>query len=801
MNDHSGRSAGSMRSWPLAAIALILALPLTARAGSAPTGTEWKQVGPTSLRVPQSFRGGDGLGPNSGEVTSIVLDPSGSHDRAIYIATNDGGIWRSGDGGASWRPVSDSMPSLSMGAVTLDPSSPAIVYAGTGNGHDPGLTFSRGVGVYRSADGGETWSQLHADLFTGATIERLAVPSANGLLVGTSRGLYRSVDGGANFGSDPPSFRNGQPVVRASTVDLSLDTANPSTVYASFFGLGLLRSTDGGATFSTTLLPSREGVIFAQSTQPDQRTIYASAGDTPQSYRLLRSTDGGATFQTMPAAENRARNGPAFDDGGCSCVLNRTIGVDPQDSGRVYIGFRELYRSDDGGASFTNVSHGKVHVDHHALVFSPRGHRDAAPTRLYVGTDGGIATSADGGQTFVNLNEGIATSLFYGVDFGRGSADNNRRVYGGAQDNGVDVRRPTGPGLEWTTARPGDGGPPAADPNNPNRAYSSLVGGSPAAILVTSDGGESWATPGGVADVGDAGVDSTPPSSQGRAPVHSFPRIAVDASSGSAGRTSSVVYIADGARLLQTIDANADIAGQIRFAQIEVFANPITTMAIHDQVVWVGLIDGSVWRTGGARAGAAATWTPVAIAGRPSLPVGALAIDGGNVDRVAVGFFAAGVGPSNPAQHLFLTTDGGASWRDVSAGLPDLTINAVVLDAGPGSNRPHTVVAANTAGVLRSLDDGSTWAPLGAGLPAVDVTSLAFDPATSALVAGTYGRGAYELVLSGRPAGQAPVQGASSSANGRGVLLTAAAAVAGGLALALLVRRRRRAPRPASGPG
>ena len=746
MNDR----IGARTRW-LAALALILALPLTGvgvHAGAPPPAApQWKAVGPATLRVPDRFQPDQGLGPNSGEVTGIAVDPSGARDQAIYIATNDGGIWKSADGGTSWRPTSDAMPDLSMGAVTLDPGNPGIVYAGTGNAHDPGLWFSRGVGIYRSADGGGTWTQPHADLFSDAAIVGLAAPAPNNLLVATSRGLYRSIDGGENFGTDAPGYRNGRPVVSATAVDLHLDTVDPSTVYASFFNLGLVRSTDGGASFPTTLLPSREGIVFAQSTRPDGRTIYASAGDDPRSYRLLRSTDGGATFQTLPAAEKGVPNGPASDDGGCNCLGNRTIGVDPQDPRRLYLGFRELYLSVDGGASFTNVSHGKIHFDHHALVFSPRTHWGAAPTRLYVGTDGGLATSGDGGETFVNLNEGISSSLFYGADFGRGSVANNGRIYAGAQDTGVDVRRPSDPGQVWTTGFSGDGGPPAADPNDPNRAYSSVAFLSPSPIVVTTDGGQTWSTPGGVAAVPEQDEDSTPPIAGDPAPVHTFPRIAVDASTGSPGHPSSTVYVADGTGLSRSVNADAAGAGQIRFDRIRTFPNPIMALAVHKQVVWVALRDGSVWRTSAALVGGSGSWTQVAIPGRPVLPVGALAIDAANPDRVAVGYYSAGSHPPDPAHHLYLTADGGASWQDAGAGLPDVTVNALILDAGVGADRPHTIVEGSAAGVLRSTDDGRTWAALGAGLPAVDVTSLVFDPATRTLLAGTYGRGAYELAL------------------------------------------------------
>ncbi len=160
--------------------------------------------------------------------------------------------------------------------------------------------------------------------------------------------------------------------------------------------------------------------------------MYASVsmGSGP-SWGLFRSADGGATWIDLPAGR-AAGAGAQFG-------YDQTVGVDPLDPNRVYLGFQDLHLSTDGGATFhaTPVTSGKVHEDHHVLVFSPPAHLPATPpSQVYVGTDGGIATSPDGGTTWMNLNHGIATNLFRGFDIGRGSAANNEYSYGGTQDTG-----------------------------------------------------------------------------------------------------------------------------------------------------------------------------------------------------------------------------------------------------------------------------------------------------------------------------------------------------------------------------
>ncbi len=220
-------------------------------------GVQWTQIGPAPERIIDAREFGvNGTGPNSGQVVDIAIDPRNTTDQAIYIATDDGGIWKTTDGGMSWRPKTDFMPSLSIGAVALDPGNPSIVYAGTGNLLDSGGVvniFTKGVGIYKSIDGGETWSVLNpGSIFTNIGISRIVFPASNILLVGTNRGLFRSIDGGLHFGNNMPTFDNGQPVLTGGNIsDLDLDTASPSIVYASVQGQGIFKSDDGGATFPT----------------------------------------------------------------------------------------------------------------------------------------------------------------------------------------------------------------------------------------------------------------------------------------------------------------------------------------------------------------------------------------------------------------------------------------------------------------------------------------------------------------------------------------------------------------------
>src|SRR5215213_3408786 len=120
-------------------------------------GVQWTQIGPAPLVI-DAEQNYQGAGPDAGEVPDLAIDPRNTSDQVIYAAFNDGGLWKSVNGGADWAPKTDSMPSLSTGAVTLDPANPSIVYVGTGNIYNNG--YFKGIGVYRSIDGGDSWASV-----------------------------------------------------------------------------------------------------------------------------------------------------------------------------------------------------------------------------------------------------------------------------------------------------------------------------------------------------------------------------------------------------------------------------------------------------------------------------------------------------------------------------------------------------------------------------------------------------------------------------------------------------------------
>jgi hypothetical protein len=618
-------------------------------------GAQWTQIGPAPLR--QTFPSGPI--PIAGRVYDIAVDPSGASDQKIYIATL-GGIWKSTDAGATWSPKTDRLPWNAMGAVVIDPGNPSTIYAG-------GM-FGPGPSLFRSIDGGETWSTIGGAAMNARYVIRIVIPGPGVVLVATDNGLFRSVDGGVSFGNNAPLYNNNSAMIAGQTWDLHLDTATPTKVYACINGQGIFVSTDSGASFPTNLFANPGApapgtyscITMTQSTQPNGKTLYASVAASGGGYLgLYKSIDTGSNWTPQPGAAPVAAASGQFG-------FNQTIGVDPQDASRLYLGFEDLWFSTNGAGSFgaTPVTQGKVHQDHHAIAFSPKSHWGPVPTRLYVGTDGGFATSSNAGSIWKNLNEGVATILMGGFDMGRRSTANSRYSYAGAQDNGTSVRRPGLPGTDWELGAGGDGSDVAVDPANPANAY----GSGNHTYIHTGDAGMSWTTGAGL-----------PPS---------VFALVVDPNHGKR------VYAAGGPigpwppQLLQSTDTGAS------FSLIHTFASGIVCIAIDpsaSNTVWVGLFDGTVWRTDNALAGAASTWTSYS-AGLPSgRGVTSLAVDPFNSKRVAASYWGfSGVAAPNRSQHIYLTSDKGAKWIDVSGtdggpietNLPDRPVWAVAIDPG-----------------------------------------------------------------------------------------------------------------------
>ncbi len=766
----------------LAAIAIVAAgvgTYLVRAHATGLTGVQWVQIGPAPLQinVNQNYQG---TGPDSGEVVDMAIDPRGTTDSTIYIVAGSGGIWKSTDSGNSWTPKSDSLLSLSTGAVALDPGNPSIVYAGTDNpyvgGDCPACNFEA-VGIYKSLDGGDTWTLLPSSP-SGVGILRIVMPATGVLLAATTGGLYRSLDGGNTFSQLPviPS----QP--GDLTDDIHLDTQNPTTVRVSVDGNGIfvsnsdvtaatpptftnLWTASNGSPLQNPVIPGGTiGYIsFSQSTtgglNPAGQTIYASVQNdsptqTPPSnfLGLWVSTNGGSTWSNLPGA-NAA--GAADGSKGCQCGYDQTIAVDPTTDQTVYLGFQEVWESTNGGTSFSAsaITSGQVHWDQHVFLFSPH---DPTGQTLYTGSDGGVATTTNGGTTWNNINGttsfsngGIASNLIYKMDIGRGSSANRQWTYAGFQDTGNAQFGAGYTGNTWQLGQDGDGGPMTVDPCNALHA------------ITSDDGGYNQTTTGGGSPSYWSGTVTV-------SPAPTAPKFAVNGSAYAFDQTcDNTVYaglnIPDTDQyppppptppplvptiygLYQSTD-NGNTYAQVLPLTKATQVSAIATVKIDPNTVWIGRNDGSLAFSSNALLGTSSTWTVIPDPG-PHQQVQGIAIDPNSANTVFVAY--PGINGTSPSQHIFMTINSGANWTDITGtgadSLPDLPFHTIAIDPSTSST-PRTIIVGGDGGVFETTDDGVSWQVLGVGLPTVGVESVALDSSVSPslLRIGTYGRGAFEL--------------------------------------------------------
>jgi photosystem II stability/assembly factor-like uncharacterized protein len=391
------------------------------------TGGAWQPLGPTNI---------------GGRVTSLALDPV--HADTLYAAAASGGVWVSRDAGSTFSPAWPGDLTQAIGAVATAPD--GTVYAGTGEVNPGGgsLTYT-GTGLYRSRDGGQTWQNLGladsgaigAVTVDPANPQRIFVAAAGSLFnPGGDRGVYRSLDGGATW----TRVLAGATDFTGAT-EVFLDPANAQRLYAILWdhrrepdkrsyggvGSGIFRSTDGGTTWQRlgNGLPGasedvgRIGLGIATS---DPRRMYAIVNQTSGFFQgFYGSTDAGDNWTRLPDNENLATNQSSYG------WWFSKLWVDPTNANHVHAAGIALLTTRNGGRSWT-TQEDAIHADQHAMGWDPRH-----PGRVYLGNDGGLYRSdADGDGKWVKSSYEPWTQFYSGAI----TAQDTSRVSGGAQDNG-----------------------------------------------------------------------------------------------------------------------------------------------------------------------------------------------------------------------------------------------------------------------------------------------------------------------------------------------------------------------------
>ncbi|HWQ32963.1 MAG TPA: BACON domain-containing carbohydrate-binding protein [Blastocatellia bacterium] len=654
--------------------------------------TQWTHLGPSVTRTGT-------WGDNSGRVTSIIVHPV--NPNIVYISGAQGGVWRTTDNGATWTPLTDDQPSLAMGALAFDPNNPNIIYAGTGE-QNFSLDSYYGNGVLKSTNGGVTWAVQGAAVFARQTISRIVVSQSSGqtVLAAANGGLYRSTDGGSTWTR----------VLAGVATDVIAAPGNGGTYYSAILAGGVFKSTDGGVSWTklTNGLPgSNFGRVHLTISSAAPNTLLASFTARDNTLEgLYRTTDGGAGWTKLANTPNIL---------GKQGWYNVSLAIHPTSTNIIYFGGLSLWRSQDGGATWANISNPRdyfqdVHPDQHAIAFNPQN-----PSVVWIGNDGGVWRSDNGGDTWTSRNEGLSLTQFQTVAL---HPTNDALAFGGTQDNGIQKYTGTS---DWRETRTGDNGSTYFDFNNPTTVYTTYITGYMVKSLNSGEPG-TWNTAfNGIPFAKDGGADN------GRTAFYA--PFTMDPSNPQrlAFGSYRVWYTTDGANNWSAI--SGDVTGGGVIAAITIAANGAR--------IWTGSSDAQVWR-GDLNSG---TWsfTSVTKALLPNRSITRIAAHPTDPQTAYIAYSGFG------SDHIFRTTDGGATWMSANGGLPDIPVNVVLVDP----NNPGTVYAGTDIGVYRSTDQGQNWMPCGTGLPNVAVFDLGIRKNGSLLRAATHGRGMWEIQVTG----------------------------------------------------
>ena len=709
------------------------------------------------------------IGPGSpgGRITDVeALD---TDFRYVLAAAASGGVWKSTNAGTTWVPIFDRYGSSSIGDIKIFQADPRIIWVGTGEANNRN-SVAWGDGIYKSTDSGRTFVNMGlrntfqiARVVTHPRNSEVVYVAAIGNLWGSTgdRGVFKTVDGGRSW----QKLAGGLPTdAKSGATELVMDPANPSVLYAAFYERlrfpwrfngggtngGIFKTIDGGKTWKklTRGLPAgatgRIGMdVYRKNPKIVMAIVEAEPGSddlkTPGS-GIYRSADGGETWAYL----NRYNNRPFYYS---------QIRMNPSDDQLVYVLATAMQLSTDGGKTVTQARppYGS-NYDHHAIWFDP-----ANKDRFYLGKDKGLTLTHDRGATFIYYdNLPIMQAYKVAADMREPYA-----IYAGLQDNGtfgtmsftrdgLGIRNDVAWKLHWD-----DGQYIAIDPTDWRTVYSE---GTNASFRVV-DPVTHTDTPRRVSPATIVNFKDVAPKDSASG---SLPRFRVNWGSPFiiSPHDPGVVYY--GANyLLKSTDKGVswtaiskdlskadptknmfgtggltpDASGAEGFASLFT----ISESPIARETIWAGTDDGNVWltRDGGT------SWNQVD-ANIPDVPKGTwvsrVVASAADASTAYVSFD--GHRTDNRAPWLFRTTDGGKTWKNLSGGLaPNSPVYVIEEDA----RNPDLLFVGTEHGVQVSLDRGATWRAMMNGLPTVAVYDIVIHPRDRDVILGTHGRGVYVL--------------------------------------------------------
>jgi len=694
---------------------------------------EWRSIGPANM------------GGRIADVEGVPGNPN-----VVYVATASGGLFKTTNGGITWKPLFERQGTISIGDIALAPSNPDVIWVGTGESNVRN-SVSFGDGVYKSTDGGANWQ--HMGLRNSERISAIAIHPQNPDIVyvgalghafgpNEDRGVFMTTDGGKTWAKTLYLDRE------HGVSDLDIDLTNPNILYAGMWSFdrkpwthrsgsengGVFKSIDAGRTWKKTTngLPKLLGRIGIRSAPSNPNVVYAIVESKEGT--LYRSDDRGETFKQVSKQTNIVSRGFYYT----------TVRVDPNDENRVFAVASQLFISIDGGKTFRSIT-GRTHIDYHALWMDPKN-----PKRMWQGQDGGIAVSYDSGETWEYVNN-IPLGQFYQIH-----ADNRLPFYyvmGGLQDNGSwsgpsRTREPAGiMNDDWRMVSFGDGFYVINNPDDPEIYLSESQGGN---ILRTDfrTREQQEVNPWGRGS-GDGPAAGEKYRFNWNAPIVLSPHdkntvffggnvLFKSADFGKSWEQISTDLTTNDPEKLK--DAGGPIAIENTSAEYHSTIITVAESPIQKGHIWVGTDDGNLQvTTDGGK-----TWNNL-IRNFQGVPANS------PVSHVEPSRVSAQTGYISFDRHMFddfrpyiyKTTDGGKSWSAVAGNLPAKAYVQIVRE---DPKNPALLYAGTEIGLFASYTGGREWIPLNLkNMPNVAVHDIVVHPRENDLIVATHGRSVWIL--------------------------------------------------------
>ncbi len=654
-----------------------------------PNGLEdiiWKERGPYNI---------------GGRTRAILIDQGDPTQNTVFAAGVSGGLWKTTTikrNPPEWVPINDNFQNLAICTITQDPNNPEVMYFGTGEGYGSN-GFVRGLGIWKSTDGGDNWSHLlntvNGDF--NYTLRLLVHPNGDVYAVTLNGGLKRSQDGGETWntvlGPGTPGGKNDM-----TDIEIGAD----GTLYASgghINGNGSVWRSDAGSTVGdigtwvdqSNGIPNNVRRIELATSPSNENIIYAVTTIQNTSNNVYRSSDRGATWEPRDLPPSGFAAGQGW--------YNLCIAVDPNNSNRLIIGALNQFMSTNGGSSWTLIS-GGVHVDQHFILYEP-GNSNV----VYLGNDGGVFRSENAGGSpnsvrFTNRNDRYNVTQFYACAMHPGIYSNF--FLAGSQDNGTQRFNAVGI-AETTYAFGADGAYCHIDQNEPQYQIVSWQFGN---YLLSDNEGESFNAGGvsiGVGFINESDYDDD----------------------------ANILYAYGGAGQIYRWDITEPDGEFLQVNSPNSFRHLTVSPNVANRI-YIGSTNGQIMRIDNADQGTSLTGTSISGNISPGF-ISDIAIELGNEDHLLATISNYGT------NSVWETTDGGATWTSVEGNLPDIPVRGAIFNPID----PSQAFLATEAGVwtTNALNGTSTsWEP-NLSMPSVRTDMLQTRTSDNAIIAGTHGRG------------------------------------------------------------